>query len=102
MLEKDVRKKIVESLKTAYPSSLWYKIHGGPMQEKGIPDIIGCYRGVFIGFEVKRPGKDYSEPTEYQKMQLANIKRAGGISGVVTCPQDAFDLMNSRGNPFKY
>lgn len=95
MLETPLRRKITKALQEKYPG-VWYKIHGGPMQEKGIPDILGCYKGRFVGFEVKRPGKDFREPTLYQKLQLKNIKKAGGISGVITCFADAVRLLESK------
>jgi hypothetical protein len=95
MLEKDIRKKIVTGLKEKYPSSLWYKIHGGPMQEKGISDILGCVKGIFVAIEVKRPAPDYSEPTPYQKMQLTAVRKAGGISGVATSLKEALILVDN-------
>lgn len=53
------------------------KIHGGPMQEAGIPDILFCWHGRFCGCEVKIPGKD---ATDLQKYHLCNIAEAGGIA----------------------
>lgn len=93
MLEKALKRKIQKFLKENYPG-VWYKIHGGPMQEKGIPDIVGCYKGRFIGFEIKRPGKDYKEPTAYQKKQLKDIKKAGGISAVVTSVKEVGEILD--------
>jgi len=31
------------------------KVWGSVMTQAGVPDIVGCYRGVFVGFEVKTP-----------------------------------------------
>lgn len=31
------------------------KIHGGPYQDPGTPDLIACYRGTFLAIEVKTP-----------------------------------------------
>jgi hypothetical protein len=60
-----------------------FKIHGGdnPFQEAGIPDILACYRGMFLGLEVKQPGE---EPSPIQRKVLSEIKRAGGIALVLT------------------
>jgi penicillin-binding protein-related factor A (putative recombinase) len=44
----------------------------------GLPDIIGCYRGLFIAFEVKRDGT--LKPTRLQLYYLERIRRAGGIA----------------------
>lgn len=43
--------------------------------ERGIPDILCCYKGRFVAFEVKQPGKQL-EPI--QLAQAAEIIKAGG------------------------
>lgn len=48
------------------------------MQLAGLPDIIGCYRGRFIAFEVKRD--EHGKPTALQAFYLDRIKRAGGVA----------------------
>ena len=45
----------------------------------GVPDILACYSGLFIGIECKAPGK-LTEVTPIQKYNLDMIKRSGGIS----------------------
>nr|DAH10859.1 MAG TPA: Nuclease [Caudoviricetes sp.] len=61
----------------------WFvKIAASPEMPRGIPDILACYRGHFIGIEVKRPGRK-NGLSEHQKIQLANITKAGGIALVV-------------------
>lgn len=60
----------------------WYcKIHGGdnPFQEVGLPDLLVCYRGRFIGLEVKLRGG----ASPRQKVVLRRIAEAGGIGEVV-------------------
>lgn len=55
-----------------------FKIHGGdPMQEVGIPDLLVCYRGRFVGLEGKQPGES---PSPKQKQILDEIEKAGGIA----------------------
>ena len=55
--------------------------HGGdPYMPRGIPDIIGCYRGRFVALEVKRPGE---QPRAIQAVVLKALKRAGAITAVV-------------------
>lgn len=46
--------------------------------QKGIPDIIACYKGKFIGIELKRTNA-LNEQSEYQKIHEKNIKESGGI-----------------------
>lgn len=43
----------------------------------GIPDIVACLHGVFIGVEVKREGKD---PTKIQDRRMMEIRHAGGLA----------------------
>ena len=52
------------------------------MGAHGIPDLICCWHGAFIGVECKAPGKR-GNVSELQKMQLAGIQSAGGIAVVV-------------------
>ena len=67
------------------------KIHGSAMQRAGLPDIIACVKGRYVGIEVKRPGNG---PTPLQKLRLQNIRDAGGIAGVAACLEDAVALVN--------
>ena len=52
MLEKDIVQAILKYLKTV-PECFAWKEHGGMYGTAGIPDIICCYHGLFIAFEVK-------------------------------------------------
>ena len=61
-------------------AGIWhYKAWGGPMSAPGIPDIIGCFKGRFIGIEIKAPNGKVSE---YQAEFLRRINAAGGIGFV--------------------
>src|SRR5436305_7998174 len=57
------------------------KIHGGdnPFQEVGIPDLLCCYRGRFVGIEAKLPGET---PSAVQMLHLREIEAAGGYAAV--------------------
>ncbi len=69
-----------------------FNIHGGdnPYQEVGIPDLLICYRGRFVGLEVKQPGE---EPTAKQKQVLHEIEAAGGRAVAVTTVEEVVDLL---------
>lgn len=58
------------------------KTHGGP-QAAGWPDLVGVYRGVFLGLEVKLPHKR-GNLTKLQASVMAEIREAGGLARVVT------------------
>lgn len=64
----------------------WFlKYWGGAAYTKsGIPDLIVCIHGRFMGLEVKAPK---GEPTELQLYNLEKIRKAGGY-GVLLYPQD--------------
>ena len=46
----------------------------------GVPDIIACYKGKFIGIECKANG---NKPTALQQKHLRDISISGGISLVI-------------------
>lgn len=71
-------KKIENSIKNYITTQggLVYKIHGGDLyQETGIPDLLVCWKGLFVGIEVKDPK---GKPSAMQLLQGMRIKRAGG------------------------
>ena len=59
----------------------------GGMGAHGIPDVIACCRGRFIGIECKAPNKK-NNVSALQKMQLAGIKESRGIAMVVATDED--------------
>jgi len=48
----------------------------------GIPDLVCCYEGRFIGIEVKAPGKR-NNTTTMQEREIGAINAAGGTALVV-------------------
>ena len=52
----------------------------GGFGASGVPDIIACYRGFFIGIECKAGN---NTPTALQKKNLQDIVNAGGGVAVV-------------------
>lgn len=66
-----------------------FKVWGNAQMMTGLPDLICCYRGVFVAFETKTPeGKD---PTARQSYVHRLIARAGGI---VEVPRNVADASN--------
>ena len=76
MLERDVVAAIKKYLSSLGSDIFFWKEHGGPYGTSGIPDIICCYKGRFLGLEAKLPG---GRLTELQKRALDRINAAGGI-----------------------
>lgn len=69
------------------------KIVGGPVQRSGLPDILVCYRGRFVGIEVKLPGKERNV-TQIQAATLKAIHRAKGLSYVFTTVAEVEALLD--------
>ena len=63
------------------------KIHGGPYQLSGVPDLLCIRKGVAVFLEVKQPGK---QPTKIQRERMNEIeKKAGSVCAVVTSTKEA-------------
>lgn len=88
-LESAIQKEVMQTLRKH--GGFWWKDAAGPYQQQGIPDIIGCYRGLFVAVEVKRPliGK----PTPMQQQTMEKIKQAGGYAYIATSARDAEILL---------
>ena len=76
--EKKVKNKVVRLLKE-YGAYYFFPASYG-MGRSGVPDIVCCLRGYFIGIECKA-GKN--KPTPLQEKELADIIKAGGVSCVI-------------------
>ena len=85
MLERDIVAAIKRYLASLGSDVFFFKEHGGPYGTSGVPDIICCYKGRFLGFEAKLPG---GKLTELQKRALDKINRAGGIARRVESVDD--------------
>ena len=85
MLERDVVAAIKKYLISLGGDIFFWKEHGGPYGTSGIPDIICCYKGRFLGLEAKLPG---GKLTELQKRTLDKINAAGGIARRVQSVDD--------------
>ena len=70
----------------------FYKEHGGQYGTSGIPDLIVCYRGRFIAFEVKT---EKGKTTVLQEMTIRKIIKAGGFALVVRSVEDVRAVIDS-------
>ena len=85
-LESKVTKEIMAYLKKQ-PGVWCFKVTGGPMQQRGVPDIICSVNGAFVALEVKRPG--IGRLTDLQALTIERIRDAGGVAEVVTSVEEA-------------
>ncbi|MGN0779328.1 MAG: VRR-NUC domain-containing protein [Aristaeellaceae bacterium] len=85
MPERDVVAAIKHFLASYGSEIFFWKEHGGPYGTSGVPDIICCYKGRFLGLEVKLPT---GRLTELQKRAIRKINQAGGIACRVESVED--------------
>jgi len=74
MLEKDITNKILKYLKSL-DNCFCFKEHGGKYGTTGIPDIICCFNGRFLAFEVK------TEKGKLSKLQEVTIQKINDSKG---------------------
>lgn len=70
-----------------------FKIHGDEegFQEIGIPDLLVCYRGYFVGIEVKMPG---GKLRPVQRVVLHEIYAADGVAAVCETVEQVSTLLS--------
>lgn len=82
-LEKHFENKIKRFLNTL-PNTWHFKHWAGPYSPSGIPDIIACVNGRFVGIEVK---KDSGKVSKLQERNIRLINNVNGV-GVILYPND--------------
>lgn len=70
--EARLQRRIQHALKASGAFS--FKVHGSEFMMAGLPDLVVCLDGMFLGIEVKMPG---CVPTERQ-LYVHDCIRAGG------------------------
>lgn len=78
--EKRVKKKVIEALKSFGADLYYFFPMTGGYGKSGVPDIVGCYRGMFFAIECKA-GKNSTTPL--QDREIAAIRTAEGLAWVV-------------------
>ena len=94
--EARITKKIREYLESA--GAFVFKIHGSAAMMAGLPDLIACYKGCFLGVEVKQPG---NKPTKRQIYVHSLIAAAGGVVITATSVDDVSSVIEGRPDPLK-
>lgn len=71
-----------------------FKVHGSQYMMAGLPDIIVCAEGKFIGLETKLP--ETRENTSLRQIYVhKKIEQAGGVAQVVCSPAEALDVVRA-------
>lgn len=81
--------EFMDEIKKITQGEVWFfKSHGEPMQVRGIPDILMCYTGLFVGLEFKIMRHGKIEPTPYQEYNLDLINKSQGFGMIVWFDED--------------
>lgn len=83
MKEQDIQRKIIKYLEGVGA----YVVKVVASNKSGTPDILACYRGIFLAVEVKRP-ETKTNVSELQEYNIKKIKEAGGVA-IVSWDLDA-------------
>lgn len=89
MSEKDITNMILKYLKSV-DNCFAFKEHGGRYGTAGIPDIICCFNGRFVAFEVKT---DKGKLTKLQEITIERIKDARGQACKVTSVEEVKKIL---------
>ncbi len=86
MNESDFSRELRKSLESR--GGYFIKMVGGPFVTPGIPDIVGCFKGRFIGIECKqiktapKSKKAILWKNIFSDMQIKNLQRINETGGV--------------------
>lgn len=95
MARQQPESKLVNKIKANLENKiggLWIKVHGGPYQQGGISDLLGCVDGCYIALEVKIPERR-NEVTKKQAHFIKQVIDEGGIAAVVTSVEEALEAV---------
>jgi Holliday junction resolvase len=84
--ESKVKKRVTALLKAR--GAYYFTPVTGGFGTSGVPDIVACYKGKFLGIECKAGSR---QPTALQLKNLEDIQKNGGESLVVR--EDTIDLL---------
>lgn len=90
--ETTLRRRIIKRL-NEQEGGFWTHVHGNPYTPTGLPDIIGCWNGRFVGFEVKTPDNPRGL-TDKQRYTLERISATGGIAAEIRSFDDAKKVLD--------
>lgn len=96
MLESEIQKNILDYLELrgicAWRTNAGQTRNNVKLAPKGTPDIIGYLpNGLFLGIEVKRPGK---HPTDVQKRWMLKASSSGCVAFVAKSVEDVSDALD--------
>ena len=91
MKEADLVTKIIKGLRAR---GFWaVKLHGGPMQQAGLPDVLAVKAGRAFFLEVKLPG---GNATRLQESVMRDLRDVGAVAATVHSLEE---VLQAVGNP---
>lgn len=78
MTEKAFQSKLIKLIEKN--NGYVVKFNASAISKIGVPDLLACINGKFVGLEVK---KENGKPSEIQLWNIEQIKKSGGIAMVV-------------------
>ncbi len=90
--EAKIQRKIMDYLKTLRPYGFFFKVPQGKYAAHGVSDIVGCYHGRFLSFEVKAPTGVLSA---LQESFIKNITQAEGEAKCVRSVDEVKAVIHS-------
>lgn len=90
--ESKLSRKIMDALRAR--GWFCFKVHGSEYMMAGLPDILVCAEGLFIGLETKLPSTrgNVSPRQMYVRSQIQN---AAGTSEIVCSPEEAIVVVEN-------
>lgn len=88
MSERSLTARILKDLKARKCWAL--KVQGGSWQRAGVPDILACMEGMFVGLEIKEQG---NKSSKLQQREIRLINDAGGLAVVIESWEEYLELM---------
>lgn len=86
--ESKLSRKIMDALRLE--GVFCFKVHGSEYMMAGLPDIVACVDGRFVGLETKLPG-ERDNTSKIQEHRHAEIRLAGGECFVVCSVAEALE-----------
>lgn len=74
MRESLVQKKLMQLIVATFPGIYLRKIAQGAYSHGGIPDLLGCYNGMFFAIEVKTTDGKLSKLQDFEIQAIDNAK----------------------------
>ena len=87
-IQRDIQKAMVER------GVFCFKVHGNEHMMAGLPDLICCVEGIYLGLEVKTPSTQ-GDVSPRQFRVHTQIDEAGGLAAVVWSADQACQIVEA-------